>query len=292
MDTKTLAANWENVEGELKQAIVSLGEDLWRIFGNEARKIDPSAATVDSPLLERMRELYEYGIHGQWNPTWDDLDPEEEDAIFFVQDLQRFRVVSGNAGNAELPLCRYVVECALARMVYDHGIRTVYPQDGQPYSGFSAGDLAYLSGLDERTVRNQMGSKGVLRTVSQDKRAFVPYDAGAEWLRVRGFKETRFIGEETRDLQRVPLSDTKDLGRYLEALMSDLGIQIANACDALRSLLDAIKTGNVIFNLNAAAEVAEQLNLEPEVFAKALARLVADEQQRAIEKQFRSNRRL
>jgi hypothetical protein len=277
MDIKTLASNWDNVQAELAAAITAFVEDLSRIIGSN--RLDSIQCLEHSPIISRMEQLFEYGIHGRWNDDWEDV--LEDDAISFVEDLDGFRVVSENSGEygqTKLPLSRYVVNCAVARFNYDNGNGMLLGADRELFFGFSASDLAYLSGLDERTIRNQMGTKGSLSTVTRDNRAYVAYNDGVRWLRARGFKETEIIGAEFRDLERRPFRDYHDLAEFLTALQRK-----SHRDDALVQTMIAGATDQTLtFDLDQAIDVARCLSLKPKPFISALIELIADEQRRKV----------
>lgn len=289
MDIKATASVWENVQQELSVAITAFAEDIGRVVSYAAvGQIEEDTALRHSPVIERMRELFEYGIHGRWNLNWESIDPLEEDAIYFVEDLQHFRLVSqnGGEGNAELPLSNYVVRCASARLFHDQGVRISRTPTGEVMAGYIASELAYLSGLDERTVRNLMGKKGALRSVNIAKRAFVAYDEGTAWLASRGFKQTEFIGDEARDLALYPFMNCDDVVRHVSALLKKTSTTEADAPVEVREFLAEARAGTVQFDLQRATTVARQLGVEPKPFNLALAQFVADQNRRAIEQAF------
>lgn len=281
MDIKTLASNWENVQAELEAAVNAFVKDLGRVIGNEANKLDAVKCMEHSPIISRMQQLHEYGIHGRWNDEWEDV--LEDDAISFIEDLDGFRVVSensGEAGQTKMPLSRYIVNCAIARYNYDNGNGMLLGADRELFFGFSASDLAYLSGLDERTIRNQMGTKGSLSTLTRDNRAYVSYNDGVRWLRARGFKETEIIGAEFRDLERRPFRDFDDLAEFLTALQRQGQMEHAS----VRGMITGATEQSLTFDLDEAIEVALRLSLKPKPFIGALIELIADEQRRMANK--------
>jgi hypothetical protein len=279
MDIKTLASNWENVRAELEAAVNAYVEDVSRVIGNEANKLDHLKCVEHSPVIYRMEQLFEYGIHGRWNNDWEDLF--EDDAILFVEDLDGFRVVSENSGElglTKLPLSRYVVNCALARDDYDShgGSSMISSPDHEVSGGFTASELAYLSGLDERTIRNQMGTKGSLPSVTRDNRAYVRVEDAVKWLRARGFKETEIIGAEFRDLERRPFRDLQDLAEFLTALQRQGQKEHAS----VGMMIEGATEQSLSFDFDEAIEVARCLSLKPKPFISALIELIADEQRR------------
>jgi hypothetical protein len=281
MDIKTLASNWENVQAELEAAVNAFVEDLGRVIGNEANKLEAVKCMEHSPIISRMQQLHEYGIHGRWNDDWEGV--LEDDAISFVEDLDGFRVVSENSGEdgqTKLPLSRYVVNCAIARYNYDNGNGMLLSADRELFFGFSASDLAYLSGLDERTIRNQMGTKGSLSTVTRDNRAYVAYNDGVRWLRARGFKETEIIGAEFRDLERRPFRDFADLAEFLTALQNQRQKEDAS----VQAMIAGATAQSLTFDLDGAIEVARCLSLKAKPFIGALIELIADEQRKMANK--------
>jgi hypothetical protein len=281
MDIKTLASNWENVRAELEAAINAFVEDVSRVIGNEATKLDHIKCVEHSPVIYRMEQLFEYGIHGRWNHDWEDV--LEDDAISFVEDLDGFRLVSENSGEdgqTKLPLSRYVVNCAIARYNYDNGNGMLLSADRELFFGFSASDLAYLSGLDERTIRNQMGTKGSLSTVTRDNRAYVAYNDGVRWLRARGFKETETIGAEFRDLERRPFRDFADLAEFLTALQNQCQKEDAS----VQAMIAGATAQSLTFEIDGALEVARCLSLKVKPFIGALIELIADEQRKMANK--------
>lgn len=293
MDIKAKASVWENVQQELEGAIVTFASELGRVLGYKAvEHIDIEKAAQDSPVIERMHQLYEYGIHGRWNLKWESIFPGEEDAVNFVEDLQDFRIVSTNVADGDeerklwLPLSHYVIDCAMARSVHDDGIRLVFPANERPFVGFSASDLALLSGLDERTVRNLMGKNGALRSVRIAKNAFVAHDEGTAWLASRGFKKTEFIGEEARDLARYPFVNSDDVAKHVSALLKNTSTTETDAPVEVHELLAEAHAGTVQFDLQRATTVARQLGVEPKTFSLALAQFVADQNRRTIEQAF------
>lgn len=293
MDIKAKASVWGNVQQELSAAIVTFASELGRVLSYKAvEQIDEEKAAQDSPVIARMHQLYEYGIHGRWNLKWESIFPGEEDAVNFVEDLQDFRLVSANAADGDeerklkLPLSRYVIDCAMARSVHDDGIRLVFPPNEQPFVGYSASDLALLSGLDERTVRNLMGKNGALRSVKIAKNAFVAHDEGTAWLASRGFKQTEFIDDEARDLARYPFMSSDDVVKHANALLKKASTTETDAPVEVREFLAEAHGGTLQFDLQRATTVARQLGVEPKPFSLALAQFVADQNRRTIEQAF------
>ena len=281
MDIKALASDWKNIRAELEAAVNAFVEDVSRVIGNEANKLDRIKCAEHSPVIYRMEQLFEYGIHGRWNDDWEDV--LEDDAISFVEDLDGFRIVSENSGEygqTKMPLSRYVVNCAIARHNYDNGNGMLLSADRELFFGFSASDLAYLSGLDERTIRNQMGTKGSLSTVTRDNRAYVAYNDGVRWLRARGFKETEIIGAEFRDLERRPFRDFADLAEFLTALQR----QSQKVDTSVRMMIAGATEQTLKYDLDQAIAVARSLSLKPKPFIGALIELIADEQRRMANK--------
>ena len=286
MDLQQQASNWLNVQHELVNALESLASDLWRVFWNDkAFEIDAETIARRSNLIERMHELHEYGMHGRWDRRWEDLMLDDEDAIFFVQTLHKFELVAENGGNAEMPLANYVVNCSIARWLHDNNARLLKFGD-KPLFGYTVTDLACLSGLDERTIRNLMGKKGNLPSVIIDNRAYVLHDVADAWLCTRNFKETEYIEEEARNIVRQPFTSPMDLEEYVSAML------IKNASDrdinsiTLQTFLAKTRSCDQYPAIDEIRSIAKLLDIDAHIFAIALARLQAAERMQFIDESF------
>ena len=149
-----------------------------------------------------VEQFYDYGLLGIRNihPVESGGANEWTFAYGMIWDVSRSFLIreSCNGEPVRAAKCLYAAKAFFARLVLDGCDRTSLDGDEDaPNDMLSLSEIAILSGLDERTVRNATSKNAAnrLETAIVNSNIYIPREAALTWLSTkRGYTPTR-IGE-------------------------------------------------------------------------------------------------
>lgn len=248
-------------------------------------------------ITARLDELYEYGVNGRRDVNFD-WEPDDEDAVFFLQGLDEFPLMYENAINS-IPraFSNHVVRMARARWILDEGsgIATNEAGDWTRQGVLTLNDVALLGNMDEKSTRNAANPKHKdhLKTFSHGARTYVDVQDARTWLQQRrGFTPTVIVNTTAeRDLAAIGFFSEQDFGSYLAAQREKKGMTLADVVNAMRDMgvteekLGALEQAHFVFDQALFMALAQFYELETKPFVLASLALHQKLERERIEQQ-------
>lgn len=205
------------------------------------------------PITQVMRRIYQYGVHGvlveQLLRDWNDV---QDNVVAFFDGVRHFPLMDNNTllidtstENSPFWRCETALRLSYLRFHLDHdnfNFRWDHVDDS--LGQLTLPDLAFLAGIDEKTVRNLANPKGKepLVTVKHGSRTYVERDVALEWLKKRGYKETEFRSESpSRDLAQHGFASNQDLASFVQERRLALSLSHEALADLMSGIDRAIE---------------------------------------------------
>lgn len=298
---------------ELRNVLFALSRELGRIYAPEnapllmgfTKEDCPTTGAMDDELREEakidqftvtgyMSDLYDYAILGILHANLrDDWEIVQDDIKGFFDGLRDFPLLSNNTDDYSLDKLLQVIELSCLRMALDEGGYSVLDDGTTLWGHIALKDLAYLAGIDEKSIRNMATpkAKNPLKTVKHGSRTFVEIEVAKEWLRQRGFKETEFRSRNAeRDFDSNSFLSPADLGgfirekrEHLSCSLGELAARIGGE-DALNQI-QQLEQGHLHFETRFIAAMGEALKLNVRQFVLAVLQLHQREEAAAVERE-------
>jgi ribosome-binding protein aMBF1 (putative translation factor) len=298
---------------EVRNVLFALSRELGRIYTSSTaprlmgftKEVCPSSDAMHEALREEvnidqfavssyMGDLYDYAMLGILHADLrDDWEIVEEDIKGFFNGLRDFPLLSNNADDYSLDKSLQVIELSCLRMALDEGGYCVLEDGTTLWGHIALKDLAYLAGIDEKSIRNMATpkAKNPLKTVKHGSRTFVKFEVAKEWLRQRGFKETEYRSRNSeRDISITGFLSSTDLGAYVremreraELTVSELASRVEKP-DAAEKI-SRLEQGVWDFDVSFLKELAQSLNLNVRPFVMATLQLHQRDEAAKIERQ-------
>lgn len=298
---------------EVRNVLFAFSRELGRIYNNSHAprlmgftvEACPSSSVMDEKLREEanidqfavssyMSNLYDYAMLGVLHADLrDDWEIVQEDIKGFFDGLRDFPLLSNNADDYSLEKPLQVIELSCLRMALDEGGYCVLEDGTTLWRHIALKDLAYLAGIDEKSIRNMATpkAKNPLKTVKHGSRTFVEMEVAKEWLRQRGFKETEFRSRNSeRDISITGFLSSTDLGAYVREMrerskmtVSELASRMIRSDAAVK--ISQLEQGIWSFEVSFFTELAQSLNLDARPFVMAVLQLHQRDEVAKIERQ-------
>lgn len=302
----------QELMAEVRNVLFALSRELGRIYNHtDAPRLMgfsadecPTTGEMNEELREQasidqfavtayMSDLYDYAMLGVLHADLrDDWEIVQEDIKGFFDGLRNFPLLSNNADDYSLEKPLQVIELSCLRMAIDEGGYCNLEDGGVLWGHIALKDLAYLAGIDEKSIRNLATpkSKNPLKTVKHGSRTFVEMEVAKEWLRQRGFKETEFRSRNSeRDLSMTGFLSFTDLGAYvremrqraeltLPQLASQMGFDTAEP-------IGQLEQGIWSFDVGFFTQLAQVLHLDVRAFVLSVLALHQRDEASRIERQ-------
>lgn len=311
--TNTPIFSKQELMTDVRNVLFAFSRELGRIYGSNnaqclmglTKEVCPHTGAMDEELREEisvdqfavtsyMSDLYDYAILGILHADLrDDWEIVQEDIKGFFDGLCDFPLLSNNADDYSLDRSLQVIELSCLRMVLDEGGYCVLEDGTTLWGHITLKELAYLAGIDEKSIRNMATpkAKNPLKTVKHGSRTFVEIEVAKEWLRQRGFKETEFRSRDSeRDISITGFLSSTDLGGYVREVrerakltVPELANQVGTS-DAVEKI-SQLEQGIWSFEVNFFTELAQSLNLDARPFVMAVLQLHQRDEMAKIERQ-------
>lgn len=311
--TNTPIFSKQELMTDVRNVLFAFSRELGRIYGSNnapclmglTKEVCPHTGAMDEELREEisvdqfavtsyMSDLYDYAILGILHADLrDDWEIVQEDIKGFFYGLCDFPLLSNNADDYSLDRSLQVIELSCLRMVLDEGGYCVLEDGTTLWGHITLKELAYLAGIDEKSIRNMATpkAKNPLKTVKHGSRTFVEIEVAKEWLRQRGFKETEFRSRDSeRDISITGFLSSTDLGGYVREVrerakltVPELANQVGTS-DAVEKI-NQLEQGIWSFEVNFFTELAQSLNLDARPFVMAVLQLHQRDEMAKIERQ-------
>ena len=232
-------------------------------------------------ITKRLDELYEYGVNGRRGVDFV-LEPDDEDAAFFLKGLKHFPLMHENAINS-IPTIysQHAVSMANARWALDEGSGMDMNEAGEwtRLGVLTLSDVALLANMDEKSVRNAANPKhkNHLKTFNHGSRTYIDVEDAKAWLQQRrGFRPTVIVDSAAeRDLTRIGFFSQQDFGSYLIALRKKKGLPLAEVVNAIcdsdlsEEKLAALEQGHFVFHQAPFLALAQFYQIDTKAFVLA-----------------------
>ncbi|TIC78493.1 hypothetical protein [Crenobacter intestini] len=236
----------EEMLEELLNALVDYESQRNRIFeGNTWRNKKEIFGTSldDEPDMQKiyfnyhqstayawMSSAYDYAVNGIMDESLDrDWEVLEDDYFSYISDInQSLFFERNNSNGVNLKKCMKIINLARARYWLDFGKLDFSADDKHAVNYIDISNIAVLSGLDERTIRNMTNpkNKNHLKTEKKGNKTYISIEVAKEWLANRGFKKTVMAKANThRDLEKFGFRSVYDLAQFLEDTSEHNGIK-------------------------------------------------------------------
>lgn len=245
-----------------------------------------STQILDSEGARLLGQVYRFAILGKLS-GW--LAEELDDNA-----IQRWETIfsglrtcaSADWGGAIFEKCLHALRVARVRVCFmpDTHVFSFAKQGKEFVQGcIHLSELAVLSGLEEKTLRN-MGAathKQYLPTIKRGARTYVALSVALPWLDARGFAPIVFDEpSEKRDLRINPFYSGADMANFVRERGEDLGLlgeskgQTGTVDQALVDGISVLVRGEVIQNAALLEKLAALLYpSEPKDFVEAAANI-------------------
>lgn len=298
---------------EVRNVLFAFSRELGRIYSDNnaprlmgfTTEVCPTTGAMDEELREKanidqfaltsyMSDLYDYAILGILHADLrDDWEIVQEDIKGFFDGLRDFPLLSNNSDDYSLDKPLQVIELSCLRMAVDEGGYCALEDGAMLWGHIALKDLAYLAGIDEKSIRNMATpkAKNPLKTVKHGSRTFVEIEVAKEWLRQRGFKETEFRSRSSeRDIFITGFLSSTDLGAYVremrersEMTVSELVSRMGRSDVAEK--ISQLEKGIWSFEVSFFTGLAQSLNLDVRPFVMAVLQLHQRDEVAKIERQ-------
>lgn len=302
-NSPTLPFTREEMLGELKELVYAFARSSsfvldasagYRVL-NQPAPADPVAilepesnaddGTVQFDLgrtlvASTFNQFYDYGICGVCNLDLGMLTGATEwsFAYAFAVDVSASILVeeSRNGESVDAPKCLTAARATIARCVLDGGARFFSPRGEEiPDGMLTLAEVAFLAGLDERTIRNatNKNASNRLGTAFVNSSLFIPREAALSWLQSkRGFRPTRTgpgqSGESELDRGFVSL---RDAGQFVlerrEQLKLSASTLLTEVSGLTQESLRQLQEGAALPDQDVLERLGETLDLPPKRFA-------------------------
>lgn len=251
-------------------------------------------------ITDMLDELYEYGLNGRRNVHFD-WKPDDHDVVFFLQGLDDFPLMYGNADDPiPTAFSDNTVKMARARWILDQGSGMDANEAGEwtRYGVLTLHDVALLGNMDEKSVRNAANPKhkNYLKTFNHGARTYVDVEDAKAWLQQRrGYKPTVIFDElAERDLTRMGFFSEQDFSSYLVSQREKRRFSLTDVVNALPNSLTeeklaVLEHGQFFFDPVLFVGLAQLYGLDTKVFVLAALALHQRLERERTEKQINTH---
>lgn len=260
------------------QGIETLGNALNCLIGDQLRaftdipegsKEEPALALARTlPGGELLSDAYDFAYDGRLRHGVFKDESYEMDVL--LNRFQGLRETVSEEGGGDFNLCVRTMKMARHRMLL-HGDTMAFTSRGPLWNNIALLELAYLAGVDDKTLRNMTSPKhpARLQTIKIDKRTFVSLNVAIPWLLARGFKQSVLEDYRAdRAFNEDGFLSVADLAEYTRERRTALGLSADDVAarmgngigaEAIRQLEDGTPPRDEAFliSLGTALEVRD-----------------------------------
>lgn len=239
-----------------------------------------------------LMDFYDYAYEGILYRDRIDWSIVEEDILPFFDGLLEMSTFLENNATVDFRYdrCQEVIDLAMARHFLDEGCHVFDAGEHLLYH-LTLRQVALLSGLDEKTVRNLANrkAKNHLPTVNLNGRTYVDGNIASEWLVARGFKQTMVLDNNVdRDISRAGFYSLEDIGQYVKVrreLTERAITEVASALGGKDALpwIEAVEEGKLEFNQDYCQKLAKELSIDQRDFTLAALKVYQKQQLALVE---------
>ena len=266
---------------------------------NNSKTIGRSFSIKDFEVTRIVEQYYDYGVMGLRDFSLDYVIGATEWTFAYglIYDMSEsfLHYESCNGVTVHTDKCMYAAKAFFARLVLDGGERVYLPGVYLPDDVLTLGEMAILSGLDERTIRNATSKNATnrLETTLIDSNIFIPRDAAISWLQSkRAFVPTKIGKERFEVVLTSSFTSLIEAGDFVEKVRDSMSINIEELASRLNGLMSkediiSIESGNSYANENSLIALGHAIGLDGQLFALRI--LEATQKKELIELQRRIN---
>ena len=248
----------------------------------EAKDLAPLRIPMEQlPITRTFEQFYDYGLQGIRNmeEVGDQGSNEWTFAYGFISDAMRSTLVAEvhNGPVVDARKCMHAAKAFFARLILDGEERTIIEEiENAPSNVLTLEEIAVLSGLDLRSVRNATGKNAPnrLETTVINSKIYVPRAEAISWLSgKRGFVPTR-VGEEfaAQAVLDDEFTTSAEAGDFVRKCRERAGLTVAALVAAAKTNLTdegllALEGGDIPDDEVSLAELGAALGLGGQLFA-------------------------
>jgi hypothetical protein len=267
---------------------------------NNSKTIGKSFSIADFEVTRIVEQYYDYGVMGLRDFNLGSVIGATEWTFAYglIYDMSQSLLHSESCNGETIPTakCMYAAKAFFARLVLDGGERVRLPGLYLPDDVLTLGEMAILSGLDERTIRNATSKNATnrLETALVDSNIFIPREAALTWLQSkRAFVPTKIGKERFEVVLQSSFTSLIEAGDFVEKVRDTMSINTEELASRLNGLMSkediqSIESGNIYANENSLVALGQALALDGQLFALRI--LEATQKKELIELQRRINR--
>ncbi|MGV1017557.1 MAG: hypothetical protein ACOYBW_09285 [Fluviibacter phosphoraccumulans] len=218
-------------------------KECWDIYDpeNTAQDFGKEFAIEQISTYRAVEQFYDYGLLGIRNmlPLEDGCANEWTFAFGLIWDAANSFLITDitNGKGVTTMKCLHAARAFFARHILDGQKRTFLPENEahDPKDMLTIREVAILSGLDERTVRNATNRNAAnrLETASVESSIFIPRESAREWLSTkRGFTPSRIGNHLPKSVVlNGPFSGTVEAGNYIRKTRESINLSHSDLID-------------------------------------------------------------
>lgn len=259
-------------------------EESWDIYNPEhtAERFGKDFDLKQISAYQAVEQFYDYGLLGIRNmlPLEDGCANEWTFAYGLIWDAANSFLIADitNGDGVTTMKCLHAARAFFARHILDGQKRTILPEneESDPEDMLTIREVAILSGLDERTVRNATNRNAAnrLETATIESSIYIPRESARAWLNTkRGFIPSR-IGNHLpkRIVLNGPFSGTGEAGNYIRKTRESISLSQSDVlakANLKRDLdwINALEEGIVNGEESELAAIGNALGLNGTLFA-------------------------
>lgn len=259
-------------------------ENCFDIYDPEhtAESFGKEFALEQISTYEAVEQFYDYGLLGIRNmlPLGEGGSNEWTFAYGLIWDAANSFLIFENTNGTGVTTmkCLHAARAFFARHILDGQKRTFLPENeaNDPADMLTIREVAILSGLDERTVRNATNKNAVNRldTATVESSIYIPRESAQEWLSTkRGFIPSRIGNQLPKSVVlNGPFSGAIEAGNYIRTTRESFNLTQNDLIEKANLTLDpdwvnALEDGQISGDETELTAIGNALGLNGKLFA-------------------------